>query len=131
MSLLLIFRSGTATVPVSGPVTIAGGGTSARRFSRATPYYYKTLSELREEEKAKLERLRKAARRRVAKAINAGETDEGLLVRMAKLPFETATSLDWLTVPLIDELALMIVAALLQAALNDEDDAEALLLLAA
>lgn len=111
-------------------VTTAGG--PVVRISRATQWYRKTLSELREEERERLEKLRKQSERKVAKALKAGETDEGLLLRFAREPLRKAEpNLDWLTVPMVDEIAQMIVAALLAARWADEDDAEAMLLLAA
>lgn len=118
-------------------VTIAGKveAAPAPRISRATQYYYKTLTELREEEQAKLKRLERQAKRKLAKAIKAGETSEGFLASLAKAPFEQAApEAEFLTPRFIDAIAQEILATYLLAILQrqvEEDDIEVLLLAAA
>lgn len=118
---------GAAEAPAA--VTIANG---PPRVSRATPYYYKTLSELREEEKARLKRLEKEAKRKLREAIKRGESDPGPLFEIAARPLGKQTFLPDL---FVDELLRRIVAEAmaryLQVQAAEEDDLEVILLTAA
>lgn len=114
--------------------TTAGG--TPRRISRATQYFRKTLSELREEEKQRKElaRLKKLAKRKVDQARKQGEDRPSYLLSLAETRIEQAKTPDWVTPEVTHALSLEILAAISEAflyALLDAEEDEDLLLMAA
>lgn len=124
-----------AAVAAVTAVTIAGKVQPARRISRATQYYSKTLSELRREEKERLRKLRKLAKAKIEAAARQGETSETLLMALGIRTIEQAApQATFLTEPVLEAVAARYlaeyIAAILAQLARDEDDAEAILLLA-
>ncbi|MCR4341689.1 MAG: hypothetical protein NUW01_17575 [Gemmatimonadaceae bacterium] len=126
------YIASAAVVVTPVAVTIAG----KPRILRATAYYYKTLSELREEEKRRLAKLRKLAKAKIEAAAREGEHDETLLMALGIRTIEQAApNARWLTAPVMDAVAARFlagyIASILAEIARDEDDAEAILLLSA
>lgn len=112
----------------STAVTTAG---PARRAG-ATSWAPKTLSELREEKRQEIARLKRLAKRRVNAAIRDGETDLVALQTIAEQRIEKAlnSSQEWMNQGAIAQLAAETIGVYLDnlAIQQDEEDAEFLLL---
>ena len=125
------WQQATAAVAPTATATSAG---SARRGS-ATQWAYKTLGQLEREKKREAAKLKKLARKAIRLQVSRGVIDlDTLLEQATERVDQEAPSYDWLT----DEYSRMIaltamrgIGELIERRLADEDDAEAILLLAA
>jgi hypothetical protein len=121
---------------VTGAIAVAAAAqtfTSAGRQHGSTTYAYKTLSQLAREEKARLRKIELDAKRKVAEATKGGEITEGRLAELVGAQIAAANA-PWLTPDIAATLQARVLAyyaqVILKRILEDEDDAEAILLAA-